>query len=1106
VILCLLPVRNGGEDLARWLARAHLWCDGVVALDDGSTDDTLDRLEASPLVLEVLTHPVRPTAAGWDDGRNRAELLAAAHRHAPDWILWVDVDEVLAADDAAALRAFLERDALPGVAYGLRHHRMWGEADHDPVTSWVYRLHSWRPDHELPDERLHFNPVPLQVPRRAWVRTSIRLQHFGAADETRISARARKYELADPEAEYPTDFGDMDRAPIHTVPWRDRDPDQPLVLGPEQAVDPDRTGTDPAGFAAARPSAAGDRPLVVALLPVRNGAHDLAGWFDSVLAVADAVVALDDGSTDDTASILAAEPSVQRLLSHPVRPDHTGWDDAGNRQELLDAAAELRPRWVLFVDADERFSPDDAAALRAFIEDEAVEGAAYGFRVHRMIGDQGHFDRDDLWVYRLFARQPDLEMPEARLHFVPVPRQIAPDRWVRTSIRLQHLGGSTPERRSRRFRKYHEADPDREFQADYGNLLEPPGELSLWAPRDPDEPILVGDGAGDAASTWPTLDHRDPDAVFDPDAPVLSAVVIARDDRERIVATLESVVSQELDVPFEVIAVVSGSDGTAEVVREQFPSVHLIDLGPAQAYPGRARNAGVAVARGDYVSFPGSHVVLPPGSLAARVRAHSLGYPMVTGSMRNANFSDPGWASYFLDHASVLPGSPSGEMSFAPPHCSYDRELLVAERGFPEDMRAGEDTVVNTALFRRGLRAWRATEVELFHASPCTDLPGLVGHHFRRGRGLGRIMIDGVPPGGRLVTRPVLRRTAVGYVPRRWRSTVRNVRRHGDGELNQHFDRVRPLVAAGVVAAWAGTWFELLRPSPAKLQLLLGTPARNVLLVGLDRRPGDPVGRADATVLARLDLLRGRLVLWTPPHDLLVEVPGVGPALLNEAYTLGATAEGGNDQRAGLRLVAQTVSGLLGLRIDVAATVDFDGFVELVDALGGVQVDPAHPIDDEFAADDGEALVAHFAPGLRRVDGATALSYARTRRADGERWRRERHLELIRSIAAEASRSWRDTIAAARAARRTVHIEGTRRDMLLAALAARRAQRNGAVRSLTLAPPAVRPVRLGEHGWVHVGDRDLIEQELRERVLSGGGAGPAGGAAAGPSGVGARRR
>ena len=94
--------------------------------------------------------------------------------------------------------------------------------------------------------------------------------------------------------------------------------------------------------------------------------------------------------------------------------------------------------------------------------------------------------------------------------------------------------------------------------------------------------------------------------------PALSAIIISRDDGERLLRTVASVVNQECPWPFEVIVVTSGGGNGAALVRERFPEVTVVEL-PQPALPGEARNAGLRLARGDYVSFPGSHVELPPG-------------------------------------------------------------------------------------------------------------------------------------------------------------------------------------------------------------------------------------------------------------------------------------------------------------------------------------------------------------------------------------------------------------------------------------------------------------------------------------------------------------
>lgn len=551
---------------------------------------------------------------------------------------------------------------------------------------------------------------------------------------------------------------------------------------------------------------------LVCLLPVRNGEADLPGYLESVARFADAVVALDDGSTDNTRAILDASPLVKLVLNNPQRLDYRGWDDTANRNRLLEAAADLEPEWIISLDADERITADDAAALRSFVEREALPGLAFGFKVYRMWQDLGQYDRAGLWVYRLFSFETGQRFPDQRLHFVPIPTSIPRTRWVRTTIRVQHLAGLTEERRLARFEKYRQADPGNAYQHSYRDLLEPPADLFAWAPRP--EGVAVLDVPEEAVAS--TLeDARRPTLDEIVGRPALSAIVISRDDGERLPRAVASVVAQESPWPFEVIVVASGEGNGAAMVRARFPGVVVVEL-PRPALPGEARNAGLRLARGEYVSFPGSHVELPPGSLAARMRAHDLGYAMVTGTTLNGTFTWAGWASYFLDHSAGLSGRPSTELEGAPSHCSYRRDALLAIGGFPEHLRAGEDTVVNQELARRGYGAYRAQDVTIVHRSPCRTPWRLMRHHFVRGRGFGRILRerDGWERRNLLGASGLrfLRQQTV----RRLSATTRNVRRWGARRIRAHYLRAFPLVVAGTLAAAAGTWYELLRQAPGR--------------------------------------------------------------------------------------------------------------------------------------------------------------------------------------------------------------------------------------------------------------------------------------------------
>jgi glycosyltransferase involved in cell wall biosynthesis len=539
----------------------------------------------------------------------------------------------------------------------------------------------------------------------------------------------------------------------------------------------------------------GGRGALVCLLPARNCADDLPGYLESVSRFADAVVALDDGSTDATRSVLAAHPLVKVLLSNPHRATYRGWDDSANRNRLLAAAADLNPGWILSLDADERIDAEDGAVLRDFVEREEPASRGYLLRVFRMIGDPRWYDDANLWVGRLFPYEHGQRFPAQRLHFVALPTAIPRESWVRTTIRIQHLAGLTDERRRARFQKYLDADPERAHQRDYERLLAPPNGVRPWETRPPRLPVV----ANRASDQNPREG--------DNGGPVLSAIVISRDDEGRIERAVRSVVEQECPEPFEVIVVTSGTDRTAEVVRDRFPEVTVVEL-PRPALPGEARNAGLRVARGLYVSFPGSHVELLPRSLAARIQAHRLGYAMVTGTTLNGTRTLSGWAAYFLDHSSLLPGRPSERLMGAPSHCSYLREALVHVGGFPERQRAGEDTVVNDQLFGMGYGAYRARDVLLIHHSPCRNAQRLIRHHFTRGRWHGRILRSQRAARPRRRFDRLLLRFVLVSVLGRLRWTTVKVHRWGRG-FRMRYWFAFPLVVMGALAHWAGACFEL---------------------------------------------------------------------------------------------------------------------------------------------------------------------------------------------------------------------------------------------------------------------------------------------------------
>lgn len=101
----------------------------------------------------------------------------------------------------------------------------------------------------------------------------------------------------------------------------------------------------------------------------------------------------------------------------------------------------------------------------------------------------------------------------------------------------------------------------------------------------------------------------------------------------------------------------------------------------------------------------------------------------------------------------------------------------------------------------------------------------------------------------------------------------------------------------------------------------------NILLIGGDSR-GDDAGRSDSVMVASIDPVSKKAHLFSVLRDTYVEIPGHGKSRLNAAFSYG-----------GAELTKQTVSNLLGIPIQHYVYTDFTGFMALVDALGGIEID-----------------------------------------------------------------------------------------------------------------------------------------------------------------------
>lgn len=174
----------------------------------------------------------------------------------------------------------------------------------------------------------------------------------------------------------------------------------------------------------------------------------------------------------------------------------------------------------------------------------------------------------------------------------------------------------------------------------------------------------------------------------------------------------------------------------------------------------------------------------------------------------------------------------------------------------------------------------------------------------------------------------------------------------------------------------------------------------NVLLIGTDARTKDYRGRSDSMILVSINQKTEEIVMTSIMRDIYLAIPGKGKNRINASYAYG-----------GADLLIQTVENNFGIKIDKFVQVDFTSFVEVVDAVGGVEI----TVKDEevetlnfylrelnklAGAEETDGFLTKG--GKYKLNGRQALGYSRIRyvgNADFERTQRQRRVleEILKS-------------------------------------------------------------------------------------------------------------
>lgn len=174
---------------------------------------------------------------------------------------------------------------------------------------------------------------------------------------------------------------------------------------------------------------------------------------------------------------------------------------------------------------------------------------------------------------------------------------------------------------------------------------------------------------------------------------------------------------------------------------------------------------------------------------------------------------------------------------------------------------------------------------------------------------------------------------------------------------------------------------------------------QNILLLGIDARPGEKTGRSDTMIIVSVDTEGNVIRMVSLMRDLYVEIPGYKNNRLNAAYVFG-----------GPELLMKTIKKNFGIEVDNYVAVNFSMLADLIDQIGGLEleVESDYYVDRINAVikcdnavlgiDKNDGLLTE--PGLQLMTGKQAQAYARYRYGtkDGDFGRTQRQREVIMKI------------------------------------------------------------------------------------------------------------
>ena len=321
-----------------------------------------------------------------------------------------------------------------------------------------------------------------------------------------------------------------------------------------------------------------------------------------------------------------------------------------------------------------------------------------------------------------------------------------------------------------------------------------------------------------------------------------------------------------------------------------------------------------------------------------------------------------------------------------------------------------------------------------------------------------------------------------------WRGAVRResgLRTIGTSFVGLTLSLIAALSLHLVVGSYVGTASELVggifssgttAPGATPAPRWDGKERLNVLLVGIDQRGNSASFNTDTLIVASVDPVNGTVTMFSIPRDTVdFPVPADAQRLYGATYGNKINSYYASASRhpdifpdGPMPALREMLGNFYGMEIEYSLMVNFTGFQEIVDALGGVRVTARNPVsDDSYPLGAGRYARIHVLAGVHAMDGQEALIYARSRHGSSDFDRAARQQQVISAIRAQSDMAaiTRSLPSLAAALKDSLKSDFPQQDLpLLLDLIAQ--IDSGSIRSIVFTPPTYQTVGSDDRGYI----------------------------------------